>query len=163
MTSRHLALLVLLFSLLGSGCADTMSVRHLPRTPWTSSEPQTLHMKYLHFQYRMVQVEEDLGIMGEAFPVVEKLPGWASWYGQIHINVYVTDKYGKVLASAEKDLLPRTLDREGPLPIEVRIPYSDDLRQPLYVTFGYNLVFTSTPDASTETKRLVATENALTE
>ena len=94
----NLRVFALLGVLLLAGCSG-LSVRHLPSNPWKNEASQNIQMRYLAFQYQVIPVGNELGIVAEAYPVIDKLPDWASWYGEIMLSVYVSDEYGRVLAS----------------------------------------------------------------
>ena len=98
------------FALLGilllAGCSG-LSVRHLPSNPWKNEASQSIQMRYLAFQYQVIPVGNELGIVAEAYPVIDQLPDWASWYGEIVLSVYVSDGQGRVLASRDITLVPR--------------------------------------------------------
>lgn len=142
------------------GCSG-LSVRHLPSNQWKGEVAQTLPMRYLSFQYQVVPVEDEVGVVAEAFPVVNQLPDWASWYGEIVLSVYVADATGKVLASQEKILVPRPLNREAGLPVEARFELGTGRKQPLFVSFGYRLVLTDAPGP--EARKVMVMEGALEE
>ncbi len=152
------------FALLGilllAGCSG-LSVRHLPSNPWKNEASQTLSMRYLAFQYQVIPVENRLGIVAEAYPVVDKLPDWASWYGEICLDVYVSDEWGRVLATREVSLVPRPLNREAGLPLEVTLDLGTDRYQPLFVSFGYRLVLTDTQPNEKAARRILVSEKAL--
>ena len=115
----NLRVFALLGVLLLAGCSG-LSVRHLPSNPWKNEASQNIQMRYLAFQYQVIPVGNELGIVAEAYPVIDKLPDWASWYGEIMLSVYVSDEYGRVLASKDTVLVPRPLNREAGLPLETR-------------------------------------------
>ena len=116
----NLRVFALLGVLLLAGCSG-LSVRHLPSNPWKNEASQNIQMRYLAFQYQVIPVGNELGIVAEAYPVIDKLPDWASWYGEIMLSVYVSDEYGRVLASKDTVLVPRPLNREAGLPLEVSL------------------------------------------
>ena len=105
----NLRVFALLGVLLLAGCSG-LSVRHLPSNPWKNEASQNIQMRYLAFQYQVIPVGNELGIVAEAYPVIDKLPDWASWYGEIMLSVYVSDEYGRVLASKDTVLVPRPLN-----------------------------------------------------
>lgn len=78
----NLRVFALLGVLLLAGCSG-LSVRHLPSNPWKNEASQNIQMRYLAFQYQVIPVGNELGIVAEAYPVIDKLPDWASWYGEI--------------------------------------------------------------------------------
>ena len=96
-----------------------LSVRHLPSNPWKNEASQNIQMRYLAFQYQVIPVGNELGIVAEAYPVIDKLPDWASWYGEIMLSVYVSDEYGRVLASKDTVLVPRPLNRSQTLEVSL--------------------------------------------
>ena len=98
----------------------------------------------------------ELGIVAEAYPVVDKLPDWASWYGEILLSVYVSDEYGRVLASKDTVLVPRPLNREAGLPLEVSLDLGTNRH-----SFGYRLVLTDTQPDSGAGRRILVSERAL--
>lgn len=155
-----LRLFVLLGLLLLAGCSG-LSIRHLPSNPWKNEVSQTLEMRYLSFQYQVIPMGNALGIVAEAYPVIDKLPDWASWYGEISLSVYVSDAEGRVLASRDLTRVPRPLYREAGLPLEVKLDLGTNRYQPLFLSFGYRLVLTDArPDAAGE-KRILVSEKAL--
>lgn len=79
----NLRVFALLGVLLLAGCSG-LSVRHLPSNPWKNEASQNIQMRYLAFQYQVIPVGNELGIVAEAYPVIDKLPDWASWYGRDH-------------------------------------------------------------------------------
>ena len=87
----NLRVFALLGVLLLAGCSG-LSVRHLPSNPWKNEASQNIQMRYLAFQYQVIPVGNELGIVAEAYPVVDKLPDWASWYGEILLSGYVSDE-----------------------------------------------------------------------
>ena len=127
----NLRVFALLGVLLLAGCSG-LSVRHLPSNPWKNEASQNIQMRYLAFQYQVIPVGNELGIVAEAYPVIDKLPDWASWYGEIMLSVYVSDEYGRVLASKDTVLVPRPLNREAGLPLEVSLDRGTNRHQPLY-------------------------------
>ena len=137
----NLRVFALLGVLLLAGCSG-LSVRHLPSNPWKNEASQNIQMRYLAFQYQVIPVGNELGIVAEAYPVIDKLPDWASWYGEIMLSVYVSDEYGRVLASKDTVLVPRPLNREAGLPLEVSLDLGTNRHQPLSISFGYRLVLT---------------------
>lgn len=161
---------VLLLALGLVACAGE-SIQHLPRKQWVASEPQTLAMRYLSFQYHVEEQDDLVFIQAEAFPDVTRLPDWASWYGDIAITTYVADADGKVLAAGEDVLTPRALNREAGLPVKVRFDLGTARRQPLFISFGYRLVLMeAAPGAipkealpSGEARRVLISEGALTQ
>ncbi|MEG2140438.1 MAG: hypothetical protein RRY20_06600 [Bilophila sp.] len=155
---RTLVLCTGLMLLMGCG---GLSVRHLPSNQWKGETSQTLPMRYLSFQYQVVPVGGEVGVMAEAYPVINKLPDWASWYGEIVLNVYIADATGKVLASQENILVPRSLNREAGLPVEATFELGTGRQQPLFVSFGYRLVLTDAQNA--ETRKVMIMEGALEE
>jgi len=126
----NLRVFALLGVLLLAGCSG-LSVRHLPSNPWKNEASQNIQMRYLAFQYQVIPVGNELGIVAEAYPVIDKLPDWASWYGEIMLSVYVSDEYGRVLASKDTVLVPRPLNREAGLPLEVSLDLGTNRHQPL--------------------------------
>lgn len=154
------------FALLGvlllAGCSG-LSVRHLPSNPWKNEVSQTLTMRYLAFQYQVIPVDSQLGIVAEAYPVIDKLPDWASWYGEISLSVYVCDERGTVLAMQETPLVPRPLNREGGLPLEVTLDLGTKRYQPLFVSFGYRMVLTDAQPNDKPGRRILVSEKALEE
>ena len=86
----NLRVFALLGVLLLAGCSG-LSVRHLPSNPWKNEASQNIQMRYLAFQYQVIPVGNELGIVAEAYPVIDKLPDWASWYGEIMLSVYVSE------------------------------------------------------------------------
>ena len=143
----NLRVFALLGVLLLAGCSG-LSVRHLPSNPWKNEASQNIQMRYLAFQYQVIPVGNELGIVAEAYPVIDKLPDWASWYGEIMLSVYVSDEYGRVLASKDTVLVPRPLNREAGLPLEVSLDLGTNRHQPLSISFGYRLVLTDTQPLS---------------
>lgn len=157
-----LRLFLLMGMLLLAGCSG-QTVRHLPSNLWKTEQPQKLQMRYLSFEYQVVRMEDGLGIVAEAYPVISRLPDWASWYGEISLSIYVADEQGKVLASQDTVLVPRPLQREASLPIEARFDLGTNSQQPLFVSFGYRLVLTDTVPTSSSARRTLITESALEE
>ena len=152
------------FALLGllllAGCAG-LSVRHLPSNPWKNEASQRLEMRYLAFQYQVIPVGNQLGIVAEAYPVIDKLPDWASWYGEIALSVYVSDERGRALAFRDVTLVPRPLKREAGLPMEVTLDLGTNRYQPLFVSFGYRLVLTDAQPDTPAGRRVLVSEKAL--
>ena len=152
------------FALLGvlllAGCSG-LSVRHLPSNPWKNEASQSIQMRYLVFQYQVIPVGNELGIVAEAYPVIDKLPDWASWYGEIGLSVYVSDERGRVLASQDITLVPRPLNREAGLPLDVSLDLGTNRYQPLYVSFGYRLVLTDAQPNAETSRRILVSEKAL--
>ena len=132
----NLRVFALLGVLLLAGCSG-LSVRHLPSNPWKNEASQNIQMRYLAFQYQVIPVGNELGIVAEAYPVIDKLPDWASWYGEIMLSVYVSDEYGRVLASKDTVLVPRPLNREAGLPLEVSLDLGTNRHQPLSISYGH--------------------------
>lgn len=156
----NLRVFALLGVLLLAGCSG-LSVRHLPSNPWKNEASQNIQMRYLAFQYQVIPVGNELGIVAEAYPVIDKLPDWASWYGEIMLSVYVSDEYGRVLASKDTVLVPRPLNREAGLPLEVSLDLGTNRHQPLSISFGYRLVLTDTQPDGTAGRRMLVSERAL--
>ena len=154
----NLRVFALLGVLLLAGCSG-LSVRHLPSNPWKNEASQNIQMRYLAFQYQVIPVGNELGIVAEAYPVIDKLPDWASWYGEIMLSVYVSDEYGRVLASKDTVLVPRPLNREAGLPLEVSLDLGTNRHQPLSISFGYRLVLTDTPPDGTAGRRMLVSES----
>lgn len=158
----NLRVFALLGVLLLAGCSG-LSVRHLPSNPWKNEPTQNLTMRYLAFQYQVIPLENQLGVVAEAYPVIDKLPAWASWYGEISLSVYVSDAQGRVLASRETPLVPRPLNREAGLPLEVRLDLGTNRYQPLYVSFGYRLVMTDNAPNEGPVRKILVSEQAVEE
>lgn len=156
----NLRVFALLGVLLLAGCSG-LSVRHLPSNPWKNEASQNIQMRYLAFQYQVIPVGNELGIVAEAYPVIDKLPDWASWYGEIMLSVYVSDEYGRVLASKDTVLVPRPLNREAGLPLEVSLDLGTNRHQPLSISFGYRLVLTDTQPDGTAGRWMLVSERAL--
>lgn len=156
---RFLPLFLSLCLLLGAGCAG-QSAAHLPLSQWKSAGLQTVQMRYLSFQYQVVRSGNETEILATAYPVIQRLPDWASWYGQIELSVYITDDKGIVLMEKKVALLPRPLQREGGLPVEVAFDLGLRSGDPLFITFGYNLVLTDTKPEKAKQKAFAA-EGAL--
>ena len=156
----NLRVFALLGVLLLAGCSG-LSVRHLQSNPWKNEASQNIQMRYLAFQYQVIPVGNELGIVAEAYPVIDKLPDWASWYGEIMLSVYVSDEYGRVLASKDTVLVPRPLNREAGLPLEVSLDLGTNRHQPLSISFGYRLVLTDTQPDGTAGRRMLVSERAL--
>ena len=135
----NLRVFALLGVLLLAGCSG-LSVRHLPSNPWKNEASQNIQMRYLAFQYQVIPVGNELGIVAEAYPVIDKLPDWASWYGV---------------------LVPRPLNREAGLPLEVSLDLGTNRHQPLSISFGYRLVLTDTQPDGTAGRRMLVSERAL--
>ena len=130
----NLRVFALLGVLLLAGCSG-LSVRHLPSNPWKNEASQNIQMRYLAFQYQVIPVGNELGIVAEAYPVIDKLPDWASWYGEIM--------------------------REAGLPLEVSLDLGTNRHQPLSISFGYRLVLTDTQPDGTAGRRMLVSERAL--
>lgn len=156
--SRLVAVLIGLAVLVG--CAG-LSARHLPRQEWKSEATQTLPLRYLTFQYRVLPLGDEVGVVAEAYPDVSRLPDWASWYGEIVVEVYLTDGDGQVIESSESVLLPRPLDREAGLPVEARFDLGTARQQPLFVSFGYRLALTDGRPDDGAGRRVLVSEGAL--
>lgn len=151
---------LLLGLLLLTGCSG-LSVRHLPSNPWKNEVSQMLEMRYLAFQYQVIPVGNQLGIVAEAYPIIDMLPDWASWYGEIALSVYVSDERGRVLAFRDVALVPRPLNREAGLPMEVTLDLGTNRYQPLFVSFGYRLVLTDAQPDTPGGRRVLVSEKAL--
>ena len=63
----NLRVFALLGVLLLAGCSG-LSVRHLPSNPWKNEASQNIQMRYLAFQYQVIPVGNELGIVAEAYP-----------------------------------------------------------------------------------------------
>ena len=138
-----------------SGCSGLSKSGISPSNPWKNEASQNIQMRYLAFQYQVIPVGNELGIVAEAYPVIDKLPDWASWYGEIMLSVYVSDEYGRVLASKDTVLVPRPLNREAGLPLEVSLDLGTNRHQPLSISFGYRLVLTDTQPDGTAGRRML--------
>ena len=60
----NLRVFALLGVLLLAGCSG-LSVRHLPSNPWKNEASQNIQMRYLAFQYQVIPVGNELGIVAE--------------------------------------------------------------------------------------------------
>ena len=118
-------------------------------------------MRYLSFQYQVAPAGRELQITAEAYPDVLALPDWASWYGEIALNIYLADEDGRVLAQQEQKLGPRPLKRESVLPLEARFELGTNRDRPLYVSFGYRLTLMDMPPDAPSTRKILVTESAL--
>ena len=144
----NLRVFALLGVLLLAGCSG-LSVRHVPSNPWKNEASQSIQMRCLAFQYQVIPVG------------IDKLPDWASWYGESMLSGYVSDEYGRVLASKDTVLVPRPLNREAGLPREVSLDLGTNRHQPLSISFGYRLVLTDTQPDGTAGRRMLVSERAL--
>lgn len=124
-----------------AGCGK-QTVAHLARAQLQTDTPQTVSMQYLRFTYRVVPLRESIGVRGQASPLPGALPGWAKWYEQLTVMVYLSDASGRVLDTAEYDYLPRAVGDEGAIPFETRFYLEHEDKSPLYVSFGYRMVAT---------------------
>ncbi len=156
---RLFFLFLLITSFLLPGCSGK-TVRHLPYKECLSGVPQSLQMRYLSFQYQVLPVDSRVGIVAEAFPVVDRLPSWVSWYSEANLDIYLTNKNGNVLALKRIALVPRPLDGEVGLPVEASFDLGTAAGQPLFVAFGYRLILSNGSPDQTQQKILV-TEGAL--
>ena len=77
------------------------------------------------------------------------------------LSVYVSDEYGRVLASKDTVLVPRPLNREAGLPLEVSLDLGTNRHQPLSISFGYRLVLTDTQPDGPAGRRMLVSERAL--
>lgn len=153
------AALALVLCLLLSACGG-LSTRHLPKKPWLGASPQRIEMRYVAFNYETSFEEGLFHVTGEAFPDVNRLPDWASWYGDIQIAVYLVDSEGRVIDSSEQILPARALHREAGLPLDVTLEPGTASQQPLHITFGYRLfLLDKKPEEST--RRTLVAEGAL--
>jgi|GEM_PF-294815 len=124
-----------------TGCAR-QTVGHLARAQLQADTPQAVSMQYLRFTYRVVPLRESVGVRGMAAPAPGALPGWAKWYEQLTVMVYLSDATGRVIDAQEYDYLPRAVGDEGAIPFETRFYLDPDDTGPLYVSFGYRMVAT---------------------
>lgn len=139
---------------------STQSADHLPYARWESTAPQTVRMRHLLFRYQVVPVGDEVGVTAEASPLPDRLPDWAAWYGEIGLDIYITDENGTVLARESAALPPRPLDPREPLPVEARFDLGTHVRQPLCVAFGYRLtLMDAAPDMAR--RKMLAAEAAL--
>ena len=157
MIVRFFAVLGVLLLVACSG----LSIRHLPSNSWKNEPSQTLQMRYFSFQYQVIPMGNELGVVAEAYPVVENIPDWASWYGEIRLSVYISDADGRVLAAQDVDMFPRPLNREGGIPVEVRLDLGTNRYQPLFVSFGYHLVLMDARPEGPVHRRVLLSEKAL--
>lgn len=141
------------------GCSG-QSAKHLPCARWESIAPQTVRMRHLLFRYQVVPVGDEVGVMAESSPRPDRLPDWAAWYGEIGLDIYITDENGTVLARQGVTLPPRSLDPEAALPVQARFNLGTNAGRPLFVAFGYRLILADAPPDAATRKILVA-EGAL--
>ncbi len=157
---KYLCTLILVGMLFLNGCVG-QTVRHLPSNAWKDETTQVITMRYLSFQYQVAPAGRELQITAEAYPDVLALPDWASWYGEIALNIYLADEDGRVLAQQEQKLGPRPLKRESALPLEARFELGTNRDRPLYVSFGYRLTLMDMPPGAPSTRKILVTESAL--
>lgn len=156
---RHFFLFLLITLFLLAGCSGK-SVGHLPYKECQPGVPQSLQMRYLSFRYQVMPVGNRVGIVAEAFPAIDRLPPWVSWYSEASLDIYLTDKDGKVLVLKRTTLVPRPLDGKVGLPVEAEFDLGTAAGQPLFVAFGYHLILSDgVPDQARQ--RILITEGAL--
>lgn len=156
---RLVPLLPLLAAALCLGCSG-QSAKHLPHARWESAVPQTVLMRHLLFRYRVAPAGDEIDVAAEAYPQPDRLPDWASWYGEIGLDIYITDENGTVLARQGAVLPPRPLDPQAGLPVQARFNLGTNVRQPLFVAFGYRLILAdAAPDRAV--RKILAAEGAL--
>lgn len=127
--------------LLLAGCAY-QTVAHLKRNPWQLKTEQTLEMNYLIFQYTCNQEREKLTVTGTAQLKPGSIPDWAQQAQDVWLGAYLNDHRGRILA---KDLKMLQTDQEDS---NTGFAFVFDLKPevmgspgPLFLTFGYRLVF----------------------
>lgn len=154
------SLLCCLFGFMLVACGGK-STGHLPKNPWRGDAPQRLEMRYVAFNYEAILQDDDtIQVSGEAFPDVTRLPDWASWYGEVHVAVYLVNGDGRVIDSQDQILPARALNREAGFPISATLTPGTARQQPLHITFGYRLSLLDNSPAQSTRRTLVA-EGAL--
>lgn len=148
--------LVLLAGALVLAACSTQSADHLPYARWESTAPQTVRMRHLLFRYQVVPVGNEVGVMAEASPLPDRLPDWAAWYGEIGLDIYITDENGTVLARESTVLPPRPIDLRESLPVQARFDLGTHAGHPLFVAFGYRLALIDGPPDLARRKVLAA-------
>ncbi len=138
-----LCVLALACAALASGCAkSSMSVAHLKRDSWSLEEPRSLVTNFMRFDYQVLPVGDAAGIKGWAYLDVQKLPEWAKWMESIAFTAYLCDPDGRVMAKDARSFLPREVRAEEGIGFEFSLRPEAWGQRPLFIAFGYSLVFT---------------------
>jgi len=159
MQRTRFVLLLICIAML-TACA-VRTTRHMPRNMCISDERQTLALRYVTFRYTTSLPKQggDLTISGELCPKADKLPAWATWYGDSVISVYGVNTDGVIRAEDMHVIKALPLDKKRCLPVTARLPRTDG-REPLYITLGYRLTLADGSPDKAQRKTFIA-EDAL--
>jgi len=144
------------------GCAQTpLTVRHLPRDPWSLEEPHSLHTRFMRFDYQVLPVGDRAGVKGWAYLDVGKLPPWASWVESVSLSAYLCDPGGHVVAEDSRTFLPREVRADEGIGFEFSLRPETWGKKPLFIAFGYRLVSTEGREAKSGRAPFFASEDAM--
>lgn len=154
--------LLCLTMMLFAGCTH-MTASHLQKEPLLPLKERRIVTQAVAFQYQTIPMDYEIGIIGTAQDIITSRPQWAQTYSQFQIAAYVCDTKGNVIASAQKNFIPRPITLQ-PLPFELRIalPFEPS-SQPLSIAFGYRLVMKGNKDkmGQASPKLFVASEDII--
>lgn len=130
-----------------SGCAQ-LSVSHLQRTLWDTSQPRTLTTKFFDFTFEARNEAGFYAVTGTARPLAAKLPAWADQVEDLSITVYLCDGQGRILGQAEQSYPPRPITGAG-IPFEMFLRAKPSQDGTLFVSMGYRAMFVASRQPAT--------------